>query len=164
MAAGREEEEERGETPYGPFGSAEAFELAEWILDTGISQRAASKLLRTRMVERSKVTWPNARAFLQDVDKLPISAKWKYRTLEVPSDQEGIPACEVELFYRNPVDLVKELIGNPDFNNPNIMAYEPVKIFVGKHDEPEDSYQREYSEAWTGDWWHSVQVRYPYAL
>jgi hypothetical protein len=46
-------DDREGKTPYGPFRNAETFEVAEWILDSGVSQRATSKLLQTRMVRSS---------------------------------------------------------------------------------------------------------------
>jgi len=91
---------------------------------------------------------------LKDVDKLPGSTEWLYQTIEVPSDGDN-PPCEIEFYYRNPVELVKEIIGNPTFNQPDAMAYEPVEIWVeGKNGEK----VREYSEAWTADWWNEMQV------
>lgn len=62
---------------------------------------------------------------------------------------------EIELFYRNPVDLIAELIGNPDFNHPDVMAYEGYEAYSGPN---EDDLSREYGEAWTGEWWGRVQV------
>ena len=62
---------------------------------------------------------------------------------------------EVEIFFRDPVQLVEELIGNPDFNHPDIMAYEPVELYSGP---TEEEMAREYTEASTGEWWNKLQV------
>jgi hypothetical protein len=49
----RDEEKEHGDTPYRHFKNAEAFEAAEWMLDTELSQRAETRLLKTKMVRLS---------------------------------------------------------------------------------------------------------------
>lgn len=36
--------------PYSPFASLAELEIAKWILDTGVSQRATNKLLGSQMV------------------------------------------------------------------------------------------------------------------
>ncbi|KAG0691880.1 hypothetical protein DFH29DRAFT_1009923 [Suillus ampliporus] len=53
---------------------------------------------------------------------------------------------EVELWSRDPVECVKELIGNPSFKAD--MAYNPSQSFsdpAGEH--------RVIDEMWTADWW-----------
>lgn len=68
-------------------------------------------------------------------------------------DEEGkFMTEELELWLRDPVDCVKELIGNPSFRES--MAYAPEKAFAT--DDPEGD--RIYDEGWTGDWWWQTQV------
>lgn len=54
------------------------------------------------------------------------------------------------------MELVRELIGNPEFNHPDIIRYAPERLYT--QTKPGGSYEREYGEAWTGDWWGNVQV------
>lgn len=59
---------------------------------------------------------------------------------------------EVELWCRDPVECVKELIGNPSFKED--MAYSPARAYsdhVGEH--------RIIDKMWTADWWAEKQVR-----
>lgn len=51
----RQEEKERGMNPYREFESAEIFEVAEWMLDSELSQRAETRLLKTRMVQSNSL-------------------------------------------------------------------------------------------------------------
>jgi hypothetical protein len=46
----KEEEEARGTSAYRHFENAEVFELAEYMLTSGISQKSGTRLLRTRVV------------------------------------------------------------------------------------------------------------------
>jgi len=92
---------------------------------------------------------------LKDVDKLPGGTPWTHAELTV-NDPDGIGGSrKVDFYYQDPVSLVKEIIGNPAFNMPGVMAYEPFEVWV--EGENEEQY-REYSEAWTSDWWNEVQV------
>lgn len=58
---------------------------------------------------------------------------------------------EVELWSRDPVECVKELIRNPSFKAD--MAYTPARAYsdaAGEH--------RVIDEMWTADWWAEKQV------
>jgi hypothetical protein len=54
---------------------------------------------------------------------------------------------------RNIVDCIKELVGNPVFRQHMRYAFQQVYL-VDKNGVS----HRGYSEAWTGDWMHEVEV------
>jgi hypothetical protein len=62
------------------------------------------------------------------------------------------PVEHLELWLRNIVDCVRDLIGNPTFREH--MAYAPEKVYRDLH-----ALRRIYDQAWTADWWHETQVR-----
>ena len=57
----------------------------------------------------------------------------------------------LELWRRDPVECVRELIGNPAFQNG--MRYAPERVYAD-----EDGKTRVYKEMWSGDWWWDMQV------
>lgn len=57
----------------------------------------------------------------------------------------------VELWRRDPVECVRELIGNPAFRDG--MCFAPQQEY-----EDEEGTQRIYDEMWTADWWWNTQV------
>lgn len=57
----------------------------------------------------------------------------------------------LELWRRDPVACVRELIGNPAFRTE--LAYAPEKAYADRHGRT-----RRYDEMWTGDWWWETQV------
>jgi hypothetical protein len=59
---------------------------------------------------------------------------------------------EHELWIRDPIECVRELIGNPAFRE--YMAYAPEKAYADKN-----GGNQRYDEMWTGDWWWETQVR-----
>ena len=68
-------------------------------------------------------------------------------------DANGTPVIEsVDLWFQDPVECVQALIGNPTFREH--LSYVPQKVFTSK-----SGTTRIYDEAWTEDWWWSMQVR-----
>jgi hypothetical protein len=93
---------------------------------------------------------------LKKIDSLPAEPKWECETIEVKGNvigADGRPAAEsVELWFRDPIECVRSLIGNPAFREH--LSYAPQKVFTSK-----SGATRIYDEAWTGEWWWSIQVR-----
>jgi hypothetical protein len=81
---------------------------------------------------------------------------WKYDEVTVERDltgEDGMPLKEeLELWRRDPVECIRELIGNPAFRD--VMRYTPECIYAD-----EEGHDRIIDEMWTGDWWWSFQVR-----
>jgi hypothetical protein len=101
------------------------------------------------MRSRQGPVFHNTRGMLQKIDTLPSPPQWACRPYHLDGlDAEGQPQ-RVELWYRNPVELIKELISNPHFATG--MAYRPRRNTRGT--------QRIYSEMQDGDWWWDMQVR-----
>lgn len=68
-------------------------------------------------------------------------------------DINGVALEEsLELWYRDPVECVRELIGNPMF--ANLLAYAPAHAYRDK-----EGSVRHIDEMWTADWWWKTQVR-----
>jgi hypothetical protein len=58
---------------------------------------------------------------------------------------------DVEVWMRNPVEVIKDLFGNPAFAND--FAVVPEKAFC----DAEQNHPLK-DEAWTGSWWWDLQV------
>lgn len=58
---------------------------------------------------------------------------------------------DAEIWLRDPVECVRELLGNAAFEGHAVFRPE-------RHFTPDDRSQRVYSEMWTGDWWWDTQV------
>lgn len=77
--------------------------------------------------------------------------------MNVKGDQLGPDGKELaeslEIWARDPVDCIKEILGNPSFKDK--VSYSPRKEYI----DPEMR-QRVYTEMATADWWWKVQVRW----
>ena len=100
------------------------------------------------------------------IDKLPTGPEWKCELVRVhgeepvdPDENSGNETAaanednveELELWSRDPVACVQELIGNQAFHRE--IAYAPEKVYTDHH-----GTTRRYDKMWTGDWWWETQV------
>ena len=99
----------------------------------------------------------NSRSLFQKIDALPRGPEWTCKLFEVEGDildEDGAPQTEtVELWHRDPVECVEELIGNPEFEA--YMKYAPYRLYAN-----EDGTEQFWDEMASGSWWWDTQVRY----
>ncbi|KAH7907825.1 hypothetical protein BJ138DRAFT_1013929 [Hygrophoropsis aurantiaca] len=154
----RDEEVLKGGEVFGPFESEEEWELAKWLIkNVGANQMEA--FLKLPIVrQRIDAQYRTKTDLLELVDSLPGGVKWECEELTIQGDCldiNGKPLTEtLELWHRDPVEIMKELIGNPLFKD--VMAYEPQKVFVDA-----EGKNRVINEMWTADWWWKVQEQLP---
>jgi Plavaka transposase len=70
---------------------------------------------------------------------------------QLTDDGEPVPPERLELWRRDPVECMKELMGNPIFKDS--LEYTPQKHFTDK-----EGNNRVFDEMWNGDWWWDTQV------
>jgi hypothetical protein len=100
------------------------------------------------VVEKLGLSYHNIRALHQKVDKIPERAgDWQTRTLTF----KDRPNDKFTVHFRDPVEAIRSLWRDPDLS-PH-MVYAPSKIYA---DAKKDN--RIYTEMWTGQWWHILQV------
>jgi hypothetical protein len=108
--------------------------------------------------EGIKPSFQNNRAFLRFVDSLPAGPQWYCNPVELVGDEldaDQQPKKEiVEVWYRDPVECVRELLGNPSFKK---QGYKPIRVF--KSHRAGHYTNREFTEMWTADWWWEIQVQ-----
>ena len=99
----------------------------------------------------------NTRSFLQKIDALPPGPKWECEMFEITGDEpdERDPSKKrtevVELWRRDPVECIRELIGNPAFRDH--IRYAPEHVY-----KDEEGENQAFDETWTGEWWWKTQV------
>lgn len=159
----------------GPFKNDQEWELAKWLIKN-VGHNAAEEFLKLAVVSLSSlssrivltrmrflvqikgvddVTFTNKAELYERIDELPDGPAWKCREIVQTGDLKGTdgkPLTEtLELWYRDPVECIKELVGNPMFKEH--LAYAPTRVYrdhLGS--------VRQIDEMWTGDWWWKMQV------
>ncbi|KAF8054072.1 hypothetical protein FPV67DRAFT_1442201, partial [Lyophyllum atratum] len=151
----RQKQETRGHAPWYPFESQKEWEVAEWLMTSGVSQRKIDSFLKLKSIrEDANPAFHNARSLLQRIDALPRSPEWMCTALQITGDEKDVGGNlrteEVELWHRNPVECIQELLENPLIGARN--AYTSQRVFRNQ-----DCTNREYGEMNTGDWWPETQ-------
>lgn len=89
------------------------------------------------------------------IDALPQGPNWQCTTMHVKGDLVDENGVEIEdyldLWHRNPVEVVAELLGNPDFSDQIVWSSE-------KRYRDAQGRVQEYKEMSSGNWWWDVQV------
>lgn len=93
---------------------------------------------------------------LAKIDSLPHPTPFTCKVVESTGnllDDDGKPIVEeLELWKRDVVDCIAELLGDPAFSGE--MVFEPSRVWANK-----TKRRRIYGETWSGDWWWETQVR-----
>jgi hypothetical protein len=101
----------------------------------------------------------NVKNFEHAVDSLPTPDKSSFECVSVELagdklDSGGQPLVEqMELWRRNVVDCVRDLIGNPAFRD--VMAYAPHRAFREL-----EALRQIFDQAWTAEWWWDMQASF----
>lgn len=100
--------------------------------------------------------FPSVDKLLETVDSLPGGVRWNLHEIVLTGDimdDEGSPRTEhLELWWRDPLDCIRDLIGNPVFRE--VMRYAPERLYEDA--ERESQVINEMSSA---AWWWKLQVR-----
>ena len=92
---------------------------------------------------------------MKAVDKVPTGPGWTCEIIDLAGDQDredgGTLVEDLELWRRDPVECVHELIGNPAFKE--YISYIPERVYTD-----DAGHDRIYDEMWTSDWWWETQV------
>ncbi|KAI6029102.1 hypothetical protein BKA83DRAFT_4461835 [Pisolithus microcarpus] len=145
------------ESMWAPFRSEGEWELARFLMKN-VGQNKMDEFLKLNIVWDSGVSFENAHTFLRCVNKLRTGPAWTCEMIDVCGDIVGedgtLKHKQVELWRRDPVECVQELMGNPVFRDA--MSYVPEHAYTDANGE-----NRIYDEMWTGDWWWDVQTKLP---
>jgi hypothetical protein len=156
---------------WGPFQDEDEWELAKWLIkNVGHNQADAflklpivsttlslmlNLLITSKTQKQTQPSFENKNDFLAKIDALPQGYDWRLDTLKLEGDlcdDEGARQSEnVELWYRDPIDCIRELISNPAFRES--LRYAPEKMFA-----EEEGNEEVFNEMWTAEWWWKVQV------
>ncbi|KAJ6619442.1 hypothetical protein B0H10DRAFT_2163885 [Mycena sp. CBHHK59/15] len=150
-------------TVLGPFRDDDEWQLAKWLIKH-VGHTATEEFLKLPIIsDRAQPSFGDKKDFFEKIDSLPGSVKWQCKMLDVEGDlpdldkdPTGATMCreQVELWWRDPVECVKELLGNPAFRD--VMRYAPEKLYGDKGETIEV-----VNEMWTASWWWEIQKRLP---
>ncbi|QRV73383.1 plasma membrane ATPase 4 [Ceratobasidium sp. AG-Ba] len=131
----------------GKLSKRENFDLAKLRIDSGMSAKYRSKLFRLARF-RGQSPWPNSRAMMKDIDKLPHGAGWSVQALAIEGDR-GVEI--VKMWLRDALEIIKRLLRNKRLGK--FMQWKAIK----KWKTPEMTDQIR-DEIHTADWMWEIQA------
>lgn len=94
---------------------------------------------------------------MKKIDALPTGPEWFRDVITVTGNmmdaEDNLVEGDLELWRRDPLECIRDLIQNPAFNE--LMVYAPEKVYCDSK-----GHIRVYDEMWTGDWWSELQVSF----
>ncbi|KAJ7174921.1 Zn-finger domain-containing protein [Mycena filopes] len=148
-----------GMTEFAPFKDGDEWDLARW-LSKNVNQTATEEYLQLPITKRANLSFHNNRSFLLKVDQLPTGPDWTCKIVTAAGNQldenDQLMSEDLELWMRNPVECIKELMSNPAFREH--MAYAPERVYSTPEGKEES---RIYDEMWTAEWWWKLQKLLP---
>ncbi|KAJ6478333.1 hypothetical protein C8R45DRAFT_934095 [Mycena sanguinolenta] len=152
----RAHQQQEGGSEFSPFLDDDEWKLAHW-LSKNVNQSATEEYLQLPTSKKSNLSFHNNRSFLQKVDKLPTGPDWTCKIITVAGNRldenDELMSEEVELWMRDPVECIKELVGNPAFQEH--MAYAPERVYWTREGRADS---RIFDEMWTAEWWWELQL------
>ncbi|EIW85982.1 hypothetical protein CONPUDRAFT_43911 [Coniophora puteana RWD-64-598 SS2] len=149
---------------YAPFVDKDEWDLSCWLLKN-TTKTAADEFLKLPITrDRTKPSYGSAYTWMKQVDQLPTGPAWQCVRIAANQDGDMVPSEgdeesnddeddeTYELWMRDPVEAVRELIGNPAFKD-NI-AYAPERTYTDS-----DGKNQRIDEMWTADWWWQTQEK-----
>ncbi|KAF8598297.1 hypothetical protein BDV93DRAFT_534372 [Ceratobasidium sp. AG-I] len=125
-----------------------------------ISQTARDKLIKLPIMERCRLSFSSNYALNDLLDKLP-SAGPRWRRIQKTivgtlkdAKGENFLKEEVEIWVRDIVEVIQELIGNAAYGSK--LVFVPQRVEIGG-----DPTKQKIDEMWTGDWWMRIQNLLP---
>ncbi|KAG1789923.1 uncharacterized protein HD556DRAFT_1446500 [Suillus plorans] len=152
----RAEQEALGLDPWAPFADEEEWALVKWLISR-VGQTAIDEFLKLPIAQHMRTSFTSKYTLMKSVDKLPHGTEWKLKRINVEGNLLRNGQCEreeLELWLRNPVDCIRELMANAEFNG--VVSYTPERVFADV-----EGKVRQFDEMWTGDWWWEMQGRLP---
>ncbi|CAK5272543.1 unnamed protein product [Mycena citricolor] len=128
----RQQQVQEGKMAWAPFESRADWELAQWLVTSGVSQKSLDTFLKLEKISNEgKTSYNNARTLYQKIDSLPTGPEWICEMLEIVGDLNDVRGERmkesVEFWRRDPLECIRELFGNPAFEAE--MHYIPQRVY-----------------------------------
>ncbi|KIP01994.1 hypothetical protein PHLGIDRAFT_79771 [Phlebiopsis gigantea 11061_1 CR5-6] len=151
------EDKEAKRDPWSPFTSRSEWDLSRFMVKH-MGQNEIEQFLGLDIIQQTGFHATSKYKFNQSVSTLPHLSDYLLEEINVVGDTVGedgqVMGESLELWYRDPVECIRELIGNASFRDS--MGYAPEKVFLDK-----DGTERAYNEMWSADWWWQTQEKLP---
>ncbi|KAG0692373.1 hypothetical protein DFH29DRAFT_985800 [Suillus ampliporus] len=153
----RAQQEARGLDPWAPFTDAEEWGLVKWLVSR-VGQNAIDEFMKLPLTSHLKTSFTSKYSLMKAINQLLRGTEWQLKRISVEgnklTNEVKYETEDLELWMRDPVECIHELMANPEFNH--MVSYVPERVFSDA-----EGKTRWFDEMWTGDWWWEMQGRLP---
>ncbi|KZT47801.1 hypothetical protein CALCODRAFT_445092 [Calocera cornea HHB12733] len=133
---------------FGGFNNAAEWELAHFLKTSRMTKGDINRFLKLIYVKERPLSFENVAQLERKLSAVPGGPKWQQATISI----KNAPDQPRQLLYRDPVECLQYLLGNPTFKEDLIL--EPYFEYTD-----ETMSERLINEMPTGDYCCRVQVR-----
>ncbi|KAG1851431.1 hypothetical protein DFJ58DRAFT_728872 [Suillus subalutaceus] len=98
---------------YYPFSSRREWQVAAWLLHSGLSMEKINSFLALEMIQDLHLSFHSARELQGRAESLPTGPRWKSQAIRT-SHATKLP---VILYWRDPIKCISNLFNHPLFHN-----------------------------------------------
>ncbi|KAG2122771.1 hypothetical protein DEU56DRAFT_873558 [Suillus clintonianus] len=130
----------RVNNPYYPFSGRKDWEVASWLLRSGLSMGKIDSFLSLDMIKALPLSFCSAKELRGRAEQLPSGPRWMSKVIETSHPTKS----PVILYWRDPVECIASILNDPSFRDH--FNFTPQKIYSTA-----ERTCRIYSEWTTGD-------------
>ncbi|KAH9159458.1 hypothetical protein EDB89DRAFT_2117806 [Lactarius sanguifluus] len=142
--------QERKKNIFYPFASRAEWEMAAFLLRSGLSMASIDSFLSLELINGLGLSFRNAKRLRGLAEMLPQGPEWRCKPCDSPFPMKK----NVHLFYRDPLECIQCILSNPLMNDH--IRFTPFRVY-----ESAVSAMRIYTEWLTGDVAWSMQSQLP---
>ncbi|TFK66027.1 hypothetical protein BDN72DRAFT_772601, partial [Pluteus cervinus] len=111
---------------YHPFRNRDDWQVAVFLLRSDMSMARIDEFLKLSLIQQLELSFTSAKDLRDKAESLPAVAPWKCRTIK--TDPNYPAKKKLELYYRNPVEVIQNLLQNPLITDH--IHYTPFRAFT----------------------------------
>ncbi|KAG2131338.1 hypothetical protein DEU56DRAFT_740127 [Suillus clintonianus] len=109
---------------YYPFSGLKDWELASWLLHSGLSMRKIDSFLSLRMIQGLPLSFSSAKELRGRAEMLLSGPCWMSQVVETVHPTKSL----VILYWRDPLDCISNILNHPSFHD--WLDFTPHKVYT----------------------------------
>ncbi|KAG1905725.1 uncharacterized protein F5891DRAFT_1125768 [Suillus fuscotomentosus] len=130
----------RAKNPYYPFSGRKDWEIASWLLRSGLSMGKIDSFLSLDIIKGLPISFSSAKELRGRAEMLPSGPRWMSQVLSTSHPTKS----PVILYWRDPLDCISAILNHPFFHDR--LDFMPRRVYTTAQ-----RLCRVYSEWMTGD-------------
>ncbi|KAG1898692.1 uncharacterized protein F5891DRAFT_1190468 [Suillus fuscotomentosus] len=113
----------RVHNPYYPFSGRKEWEVASWLLHSGLSMGKIDLFLSLEMIKALSLSFHSAKELRGRAEQLPSGPRWLSRVIKTAHPTKS----PVVLYWRDPLECIASIMNDPSFHNQ--FNFMPQKVY-----------------------------------